>query len=685
MKLLDFDWRSAFAYLETWESVSPASRRLLQDGESHSSFGLALLGEDGQRFCRAGILKAQENGRAATAEPRARPFLSMVRLLRRVPLLSDPSPEMLLRFLGEVLTSEERVRLTRSTYSIYGYEHNLVRSVASRAWVDDFFAAKDLAHWEGERGHEAHDFLHSQSAKPSRFAPEGVAVAARAILTGLMERPQPVPLRQITELAERSSADEVAQAVVALVRYALAFPAERPKDGTVVLTLWPSISARLHREPARPPREVTCDGATSTVHGAEDLAALLASAAREPLRLRASDGRVFERRAQDIQSQLASQPEWVERAPAGARDAGSWRIARAHEVAHSLDWLELRDEHHQPHDVITASGREWLGRSAGERLRILHDALRSAAAEAGDDPGSGRSDLLPLLGGYSLGFESEETLRAHARSAFESLEPGRFVDLGEFLHHRAEVCNPLTDRKKQRRREQDGQSRSVEELELFWQQALLATLFDRLVPYGAATAGEHGPDRRPCFRMNPSAAYLFGSTNDWMFVDVEEGARVIVQPNFEIVFVRPAPALEAQVLAFAVRAGVGTTARYRITCDSVYSAAAAGLKAEDILRTLSEISLNALPSNVVSEVRTWAARSMNLECEQTHVVRCPDAETALRVLSAAGRCARLLGDSVVEIVDQDEVAAVLRKLRKDGLFVNPPARMGTKRRRRQRT
>jgi hypothetical protein len=64
-------------------------------------------------------------------------------------------------------------------------------------------------------------------------------------------------------------------------------------------------------------------------------------------------------------------------------------------------------------------------------------------------------------------------------------------------------------------------------------------------------------------------------------------------------------------------------------------------------------------------------------------MRCPDAETASRVLGAAGRAARRVSDTVLELADDKARTRIIRKLQAEGIFVDdrtPPRRTGRHRR-----
>jgi hypothetical protein len=53
-----------------------------------------------------------------------------------------------------------------------------------------------------------------------------------------------------------------------------------------------------------------------------------------------------------------------------------------------------------------------------------------------------------------------------------------------------------------------------------------------------------------------------------------------------------------------------------------------------------------------------------------HLIDCPDAETALRVRAIAGNKVAPITDAILEFHDWKEKAALVRKLREAGIFLN---------------
>lgn len=425
---------------------------------------------------------------------------------------------------------------------------------------------------------------------------------------------------------------------------------------------------------------------------------LLVEVAREPLRVRVNDGVPVERRAREISARFGSQPAWIEQFHAQRIGGDRLRLAFAVENALDLGWIRIEKQGEHPAHQLLPSGRAWLSLSSDERHRAVADVLRSipdregrskpsapvlAARMLGEDddldgeadgeaddvrflyadrPAPRRLTLVPI-GLDVLDWRRDRT-RSALIEAFEDLESGVFVDLGTFVRHRAEARNPIHGTTSYGQRVGDATAEAV------WSEALVLFLHMRLVPFGAAEIAEHGAPPRAAFALTRRAPYLFRATDAWPVAANASGTpRVVVQPNFEIVVSGTAPGIEARIAAFAERSHATGRTTFRLTRDSVSVAVSAGVDVDGMLATLAEVSLSPIPRNVEREVRGWAHESRTLTIEPVQIVRCPDEDTALRVIAAMGGTARLLAPTVVELTRADRLSALVRKARSAGLHL----------------
>lgn len=258
-----------------------------------------------------------------------------------------------------------------------------------------------------------------------------------------------------------------------------------------------------------------------------------------------------------------------------------------------------------------------------------------------------------------------------AIQACAGIEPGRAVPFSAFLGHRAETANPFLTSEGSRTVSYLYGSRSVTEEKLgeLWTLGLRRIFHRVLLPLGGARAGQTR-EGRLTIELTAVGRYVLGLAEDFA-LDAAAPIKtpVRVQPDFEIVFVAASPALEAAIGRFAERRGTGIGVLFRITRESILQAALSGLGPDDVLATLAGASTTGVPTNVEHEIRSWFASCRKLRLESVHLVRCPDAATAARVLAAGGGKLEALSDTVLVLTDPAHKAAVTRACRKAGLFL----------------
>jgi hypothetical protein len=89
-----------------------------------------------------------------------------------------------------------------------------------------------------------------------------------------------------------------------------------------------------------------------------------------------------------------------------------------------------------------------------------------------------------------------------------------------------------------------------------------------------------------------------------------------------------------------------------------------------------------LPANVLREITGWFDEVRRVSLVPAILLRCPDADTAARVLAAGGKAVRPVSETVVELVDSSARARLLKKLRSAGIFIDEHRIASAKRSRR---
>jgi hypothetical protein len=208
-----------------------------------------------------------------------------------------------------------------------------------------------------------------------------------------------------------------------------------------------------------------------------------------------------------------------------------------------------------------------------------------------------------------------------------------------------------------------------------------------LASMGALAAGEH--EARPVVGGCETGDYVLGLRDDLPLHSHAE-TRVVVLPDFEVVFMTPSPAAEAALARFCDRTGAGRVgALLKITKASILRAGVAGLALADFVAAF-ETHTEGLPSNVLHEVQTWFSRTRRVRAASGIVIECPDVPTADRIEAVARPALERLGKQVLLARDRRAFDRVARKLAAEGIVFDldlagdPTPRKKAARRRRSR-
>jgi hypothetical protein len=682
-KAFAIDWERLIEWLVVWDALAPRSREFLAAMKSSSAVRPAEFGADVARLERARILDITQNRTTARLHREAYVFTTFLRALGRHDLLARSDAAALTAYIHDHFTNDERSQLAGAFWDVSG--RNIATKTGSIGWV---------------RG-----FLDS----PPEHLRDAERAAAVALVRWFVEHPEPVALRALPALI--SDVDGFAGGLAACVGRLLLFPAFRGEDLEVVIGLWPPIAERLRNGNPAPPAPFTAEKTFEGAYLIDDMTAVLIAASAAPLRVRQADGQIFERTQTTLAEGLARLPDWLGKENWFAPDM---RIEQACTMLEALGLLvrtpkELRPDRNAP---------AWLALEAKERLRTVLDQIRlvddvpqktrghvathhpdddedffdldddDLFDPDDDDPyeqGRRRPDvrLIPR-GAFAWRQESATQLRAAVRSACAALAREDFVPIGAFLEYEGRCRNPLLSDALLRGawRAYRGES-TDEELEYQWPVLLGDLFYERLLPLGGGAIGT--TDGKAGIRLTSVGRYLLGLSADFEYAAVatQGTGTIVVQPNFDVVFTAPSPREEAAIARFAERTGHSVGTLFRITRQSVFAAAGAGVRVEDALETLEAAASRPVPANVRREVEGWFHICRRIALEPAVLLRCPDAETASRVLGAAGRAARRVSDTVLELADDKARTRIIRKLQAEGIFVDdrtPPRRTGRHRR-----
>ena len=216
-----------------------------------------------------------------------------------------------------------------------------------------------------------------------------------------------------------------------------------------------------------------------------------------------------------------------------------------------------------------------------------------------------------------------------------------------------------------------GRPFRAETIEEVCREVLETFFWQRLVPLGCVetTAREDG---QIWFRLSSAGKYLFGQTAELAYGEPSADAAIVIQPNFDIVFLHPNLNAEVELSPLAERTGRHVGTLFRMTRRKAILAAAQGTTAEAMLATLAKHSSKPVPANVAEEIRSWFAVCRPLVTRRSFLIEAGDRETALRVQRLLGPRCVVLKDTLLEWRGTGLDPKLRRKLIEQGLFPDAP-------------
>lgn len=710
MKLYDIDWADFLDRAELLEEIDPRTLAIFFELKPQVHVARESFGDDLQLLVRKKVLHVTTGSGKVRLHEEFREASKALRAMARFPIWADSTPAVYREYLSANFTAEEREVLAGESVMYYYHRHDfrVQLSLISIGHLRGFMEAADPAEWEQDRVVERVPHRQQQSGVDPLLDDAQTAADTRALLEVLAARSEPVPIAQLRAELGRRSKVRIGKAILAAVRYVLAFPTLHPGTLAPSLTLWPEVAERWNRTPTKMPEAIDPDSVVETFDtpwGLEDVTQLLV-AASEPIRLRSNDRGLFAKAQGEVEASLFTLPDLV-----GQGDDTSsllpMRVSQARELALRRGLLdEVGTSGKSLRLELTDEGRTWLALSPRERLTRLIEPMRAPkegeAEEEEEDVEemgnwweeglryrdfvhSRRNEFLPTHYHYST---LSSRLSSALVEAMSRLDCGHIVPRSQFISHLVDDASPLRGESAVRAFQvwHGGGPLSEEALDESWMNLLAVFLRERFMRFGAVRTGRTG-EGLFTIELTEIGRWLLRLTDE---LEYSAGAReerpVRVQPDFEVVFLAPSPALEASIVRFAERLGTGVGTLFKITAASIHAAANAGLSLEETLSALRDACATALPRNVEHEIRVWFEESCRLPLEPALVVRCPDEEIAARLRSAAGRRADFIPPTTL-VIDPNKRNEVVRLCKKAGIFLEggePEPKKKKKRRRRRR-
>ncbi|HEY0035760.1 MAG TPA: hypothetical protein VGB66_03680, partial [Longimicrobium sp.] len=355
MKYFPKDWSEALDQLPRYLALSPGARRVVLAMSPSQGAGPTALGPFRDELLDSGFAVPKGSGATVVPSDAVRVLHTALRAADRRRLWDDPTPGALMGYVEEHFTTEEM----HATSGLRGWNFaadraDLTHMVMSVEWVESFLAAdtrKAAMAWES---------AHAAGSERRRLDDHHAWVATRRVVESLLAAPAPVPLASLAEHVPELQSMDVAMGLEAALRYLFVFLSLRGPECEPVVWVWPQVRARLGAPPPERPEAVEPAESFEAAWLMEDMTAVLAQAAGEPIRLRGSDQAIFAAARKAIEERLITVPDWME---IDDLEAGK-RVDHAAEVLRMAGYAARTGRSGQDLSLEpTRAGMDWLSQS----------------------------------------------------------------------------------------------------------------------------------------------------------------------------------------------------------------------------------------------------------------------------------------------------------------------------------
>jgi len=676
MKFFDRDWNCIFPWLTVWEKLSIPARRHYLAAQSHAATVSAEgYGADVGFVTESGLVESVSTGRLKPTGASV-PCRALMAQLAKFPLFDQkPTSQLLDEYVRKHYVPEE------SNYIQSPWKGVLWDT---RAWAQSFVDRPDVRAWEKSyltrfelegdtRSNWGWPREPSQPPKKTWFPDAETVEAAKLLVGHALETAGPIPLVSLPECLPDRLRPLLDAAMRACTRFMLLYPALRQDTFQAVIGICPVAVYLLNRPPAVPPAVESAKELVSPAFLMEDMTRLLVEAATGECRLNRSGygQRLFKVIEDKLHEEFVPLPPWLQ-----ARHEFGSRLSKAMTCLTSLKLADNRSSKSQRLLAATAKGRKWLAQPAADRLRDLLFEMRRRHKDRFanyNDPFGYTYDSFSFEGAATGDFDH----LAWLDSIWRQTRDGGCVALNAFLDYHARVSNPLVNPaipEAGRPRwvsQYGGRQTSLrdETIEETCRTFLEKFFWSRLVPLGCVetTAREDG---QVWFRLSSAGKHLFGQTADLAYGQPVADAAIVIQPNFEVVFLQPNLSAEVELSPFAERAGKHVGMLFRLTRRKAILAASLGTTAEAMLAALKKHSSKPLPANVTEEIRSWFAACRSVAMRRSILIEAGDRGTALRVQRLLGPGCVVLKDTLLEWHATAIDAKTRGKLTEQGIFLD---------------
>jgi hypothetical protein len=608
------------------------------------------------------------------------------RILRRMHLLDAHQQSEFSKYVGEVFYGTDLLQVIMNVLRKVGFDGYYYQ-------LDDLIRRHVI-------GHRWQEWV-------TQFIDDPLTTPILKLIT---ESGGAMPLFELIGGINGTKADEVRAVVDKLIVHLALVEDFRPETLELMVGILPAVREKimLAAQPRERPSLLVCPAPKDLApHGSviiNDLRAVLLEIANGPPRLR-GDFVLYQTERKRFLPALEPLPPWLFEALSWSTES---RLNQAVEWARALRMVRPVADGPNVRIHLGTAGHRWLSSDLHEQYAEVFNFLTqdpkvaelAYLKEEFYDPG-GDLSLHPLAGNMRFFGEQITVQKVEKRGApprnWRTIKPTDHVSLRPFVERALAILktgvfcrldsvisylafpdhNPLNAGLPPDRTVVTVGAHTVppfaEEREAAGKSLIQTFILSRLIPLGCVRAAVDDKGMICIARELSCDLYFGGKINPTdLFAPSDAAGKVVVQPDFSVIVIGLNPASLAELTLFCERTtkggGHGATL-LKITRESVMKAVRLGLKPEEIVTRLTRHSSNALPANVLHEVKEWSSWVRRITSSKVIVLRCGDAETANRVISVLRRRTERLSETLVAIDEAKLTAKDREKLLGQGIIV----------------
>ncbi len=660
MKIFNCNWESVLNLSVIWNDIPEESRayfisEFIESVTNVEDTDSTLTNP----LIKGGFLTLSTSGKKYTLSKAARQFHRLLKNIEQHDIFNKDNNRLSnhINYLKSFYTNEERQDLTEEQRGYRKDDEDLVMQIGCARWLSRFLS-KEIP----------------QTAKTEPL------LFSKRILEALILGNNPIPLTDIFILQNDRDAHTAAKTIRSLLHNIFIYISIDANTYRPVMGIHPSIHSFINAKNVEL-QTTDCPTVECPPFIIDDLTTLLVNMSLKPIPIKQKDHEPYAKSVKEIASRFYKLPDECNFMHTYTDED---RMTIAVQTAQSLSLASLDFSAGKISLKAQDSCKKWLKLPKNAKLenvmRTSRNFYQSKKNEDLTRNGIGEYfdwfEIIEALQEKYSRREANPELTGSLFNAFKKLaSPGGPVEQHAFIQDQVFFENPyftLFHSQKPFLLSSGWYNNDYcidyKNMVDAWYRELSSFIINWVIPFGLINLGKMKDANSYAISVNTIGKYFLGEIETLPKIEAPSVSSILVQPNFEIVFMGPDPAAEVQIGQFSDRLASGVGTLFKISRSSILKSTSIGFDAEFVLRTLKNLSEKPLPSNVKEQIKNWSAQCRMVNIKKRILFTCPDKETALKIKASGKDKVEQISDTVIAVADSKFAKTLAKKLEAKGIF-----------------